>query len=62
MYIITYFCCKLVSFYPHGSNFTLIDPGIRPRSLALQADSLSSKPPGKPQLFLKLPFSNAKIN
>ena len=25
------------------------DPGIKPRSLALQADSLSSEPPGKPQ-------------
>ena len=43
MYIITYFCCKLVSFYPHCSNFTLIDPGIEPRSLALQADSLPSE-------------------
>ena len=28
----------------------LPDPGIRPRSPALQADSLSSEPPGKPDL------------
>ena len=27
----------------------LLDPGIKPRSPALQADSLLSKPPGKPQ-------------
>jgi len=26
----------------------LPDPGIKPRSLALQADSLPSEPPGKP--------------
>ena len=25
------------------------DPGIKPRSSALQADTLPSKPPGKPQ-------------
>ena len=62
MYIITYFCCKLVTFYPHCSNFTLINPGIDPRSLALQADSLSSEPLGKPPFFLELPFFNAKIN
>ena len=28
----------------------LSDPGIEPRSLALQADSLSSEPPGKPDI------------
>ena len=27
----------------------LPDPGIKPRSLALQADSLLSEPPGKPR-------------
>ena len=27
----------------------LLDPGIEPRSPALQADSLPSEPPGKPQ-------------
>ena len=29
----------------------LPDPGIKPRSPALQADSLLSEPPGKPMLF-----------
>ena len=32
--------------FPSASN--LPDPGIKPRSLALQADSLPSEPPGKP--------------
>ena len=27
----------------------LSDPGIKPRSLALQVDSLPSEPPGKPE-------------
>ena len=31
----------------------LSDPGIKPESLALQADSLSSEPPGKPTLCLQ---------
>ena len=30
----------------------LPDPGIKPRSPALQADALPSEPPGKPLLFL----------
>jgi len=29
----------------------LPNPGIKPRSPALQADSLPSEPPGKPGLF-----------
>ena len=32
----------------------LPDPGIEPGSPALQADSLLSEPPGKPQLYNKL--------
>ena len=36
---------------PFPSPGNLPDPGIEPRSSALQADSLSSEPPGKP-LFL----------
>ena len=32
--------------FPSGS---LSDPGIKPRSPVLQADSLPSEPPGKPQ-------------
>ena len=34
-----------LTFHPPGD---LPDPGIKPRSLALQADSLLSEPPGKP--------------
>ena len=30
----------------------LPNPGIEPRSPALQADALSSEPPGKPQLYV----------
>ena len=32
---------------PFISPWDLPDPGIEPRSLALQADSLPTKPPGK---------------
>ena len=35
----------------------LPDPGIKPKSPALQADSLPSEPPGKPNLFV-LSFSH----
>ena len=34
---------------PFPSPGDLLDPGIKPRSLALQADSLPSEPPEKPQ-------------
>ena len=34
---------------PCPSPGDLPDPGIKPRSPALQADSLPSEPPGKPQ-------------
>ena len=34
--------------HPAGSYSILPDPEIEPRSPALQADSLLSKPPGKP--------------
>ena len=33
----------------------LPNPGIKPKSLALQADSLPSEPPGKPWLTLLKP-------
>ena len=37
----------------------LLDPGMEPRSPALQADSLLSEPSGKPVLRLKMPtFAN----
>jgi len=35
---------------PFPSPGALPDPGMEPRSPALQADSLQSKPPGKPHL------------
>ena len=35
-------------FPPPGD---LLDPGIKPGSPALQADSLPSEPPGKPNIF-----------
>ena len=34
----------------------LPDPGIKPGSPALQADTLPSEPPGKTQIFLKYLF------
>ena len=37
---------------PFPSPGDLPDPGIEPRSLALQADSLPSEPPGKPRQAL----------
>ena len=38
---------------PFPSPGDLPDPGIEPRSRALQADSLPSEPPGKPQNWNK---------
>ena len=38
---------------PFPSPGDLPDPGIEPRSLTLQADTLPSLPPGKSQLTLK---------
>ena len=34
--------------FPVLSSGDLPDPGIKPRSLTLQGDSLMSEPPGKP--------------
>ena len=44
---------------PFPSPGDLLDSGIQPRSPALQADSLSSEPLGKPLLCVK--FSNIKF-
>ena len=41
---------------PFPSPGDLPDPGIAPRSPALQADALTSEPPGKPHLI----FSSSK--
>ena len=37
---------------PFPSSRDLPDPGINPRSPALEADSSPSEPPGKPRLFV----------
>ena len=48
---------------PFPSPGDLPDPGIEPRSPTLQADSLPSKPPGKPQNIVYLPIEeNPTIN
>ena len=39
---------RILGGLPFPSPGNLPDPGIKPRSLALQADSLPSDPPGKP--------------
>jgi len=36
----------------------LSNPGIEPRSPALQADSVTSEPPGKPKLPQTLPLTS----
>ena len=40
---------KYLSGLPFPSPGDLPDPGIEPRSLTLQADSLPAEPPGKPK-------------
>ena len=45
---------------PFPSPEDLPDPGIDPRSLALQADSLPSEPPGKPRVFLRSGMSQLR--
>ena len=42
---------------PFPSPEDLPDPGVKPRSPALQADALTSEPPGKPLCYL--PFSDS---
>ena len=39
---------------PFPSPGDLPDPGIEPRSPALQADALTSEPPGKPNTFIQI--------
>ena len=41
------------SGFPFPSPGDLPNPGIEPRSPALQADSLPSEPPGKPEMGQK---------
>ena len=42
---------------PFSSPGDLPNPGIEPRSSALQADSLPAEPLGKPIVFVVLPYS-----
>ena len=46
---------------PFPSPGDLLDPGIEPRSPALQADTLASEPPGKPIHFLLLLKHNPNL-
>ena len=45
------FQARVWSGLPFPSPGDLPDPGIKPRSPALQADALPSEPPGKPSKF-----------
>ena len=48
--------------FPETSPGDLPNPGIEPRSLALQVDSLPIKLPGKPQhIYIKAQFLNLSI-
>ena len=40
---------RILEWLPFPSPGDLPDPGIEPRSPALQADALTSEPPGKPK-------------
>ena len=43
---------RVLEWLPFPSPGDLPDPGIKPRSSALQADVLPSEPPGKPRAML----------
>ena len=47
---------------PFPSPGDLPNPGIKPGSPALQVDSLSSEPPGKPKCFLLLLFLPSRFS
>ena len=47
---------------PFPSPGDLPDPGIEPGSPALQADTLSSEPPGKPEYYLAMKINEALIH
>ena len=52
---------KYLSGYLLPSPGDLLNPGIEPRSPALQADSLPSEPPGKPTGFGFQPNTNSAV-
>ena len=41
---------------PFPSPGDLPNPGIEPRSLALQADSFTTEPPGKPPIYTYISY------
>ena len=43
---------------PFPSPEDLPDPGIEPKSPTLQADALTSEPPGKPYIYVYIPFQH----
>jgi len=47
------FQARILEWVAIPSPRNLSDPGIEPRSPALQADSLTSEPPGKPRIYLR---------
>ena len=47
---------RILEWDPFSSPGGLPDPGIESGSLALEADSLLSEPPGKPLRIFKLPY------
>ena len=46
---------------PFPSPGDLPNPGIEPRSLALEADALTSEPPGKPLQSFRRPISTSSL-
>ena len=46
---------------PFPSPGDLPDPGIEPRSPALEADALTSEPPGKPITQIKIQFNSVQL-
>ena len=45
---------------PFSSSGDLPEPGIKPRSPALRADSSLSEPPGKPKLLVSVGWKNVR--
>ena len=46
---------------PFSSSGDLLNPGIEPRSPALQADSLLSEPPGKAQVYVYISSTRIEV-
>ena len=52
---------RILAWVAVSSSGDLPDPGIEPRSLALQTDSLPSEPPGKPHINIHKEFPGALL-